>query len=236
VLELVLVLIVVGASIGFAHSDLTSRIETTENRITQMQNDIEKFKPQLDAVAGFRAKKAELQKKIDVIAGLDRARKGPVRIMDELARTRPSGCGSTACRPRARRSSSRARASTTSWSRCSWVARRLAVLLERRPEQHRARQRSRRPQGREVQDPGDDAAQPQAGRAAAGRAGGPARSRAAAQNEARRGRDGSITGSPESLDQIAKLSRGARMGILPAIAVLIGAATTSGTTRPSTSG
>ena len=85
VLELVLVLIVVSAGIGFAHSDLSSRIETTENRITQMQNDIEKFKPQLDAVAGFRAKKAELQKKIDVIAGLDRARKGPVRVMDELA-------------------------------------------------------------------------------------------------------------------------------------------------------
>ena len=89
VLELVLVLIVVSAGIGFAHSDLSSRIETTENRITQMQNDIEKFKPQLDAVAGFRAKKAELQKKIDVIAGLDRARKGPVRVMDELATHTP---------------------------------------------------------------------------------------------------------------------------------------------------
>jgi Tfp pilus assembly protein PilN len=54
-----------------------------------MQNDIEKFKPQLDQVAAFRAKKAELQKKIDVIAGLDRARKGPVRVMDELATHTP---------------------------------------------------------------------------------------------------------------------------------------------------
>jgi type IV pilus assembly protein PilN len=88
-LELVLVLIVVAAVLGFAHSDLTSRIDTTQDRITQMQHDIEKFKPQLDAVAGFRAKKAELQKKIDVIAGLDRARKGPVRIMDELATHTP---------------------------------------------------------------------------------------------------------------------------------------------------
>ena len=67
----------------------TSVAETTENRITQMQNDIEKFKPQLDQVAAFRAKKAELQKKIDVIAGLDRARKGPVRVMDELATHTP---------------------------------------------------------------------------------------------------------------------------------------------------
>ena len=89
VLELVLVLIVVTAAIGFAHSDLQAKIDTSDHRITQMQNDIEKFKPQLDQVAAFRAKKAELQKKIDVIAGLDRARKGPVRMMDELATHTP---------------------------------------------------------------------------------------------------------------------------------------------------
>jgi len=89
VLELVLVLIVVVAGIGFVHIDLTDNLETTQNSITQMQNDIEKFKPQLDQVAAFRAKKAELQKKIDVIAGLDRARKGTVRMMDELATHTP---------------------------------------------------------------------------------------------------------------------------------------------------
>jgi type IV pilus assembly protein PilN len=88
-LELVFALIVVGAVIYFVHTDLTAQIDTAQNRITQMQNDIEKFKPQLDQVAAFRAKKAELQKKIDVIAGLDRARKGPVRVMDELATHTP---------------------------------------------------------------------------------------------------------------------------------------------------
>jgi len=89
VLELVLVLIVVAAVIGFVHTDLAGKMESTQNRITQMQNDIERFKPQLDQVAAFRAKKAELQKKIDVITGLDRARKGPVRVMDELATHTP---------------------------------------------------------------------------------------------------------------------------------------------------
>lgn len=88
-LELVLLLIVVVAAIGFVHTDLTGTIEATEHRISQMQTDIDRFKPQLDQVAAFRAKKAELQKKIDVIAGLDRARKGPVRIMDELATRTP---------------------------------------------------------------------------------------------------------------------------------------------------
>jgi type IV pilus assembly protein PilN len=88
-LEFVLLMIVAGAGIGFAHSDLSEEVETTQNRISQMQTDIDKFKPQLDQVAAFRAKKAELQKKIDVITGLDRARKGPVRIMDELATRTP---------------------------------------------------------------------------------------------------------------------------------------------------
>ena len=89
VLEIVLLLIVASAAIGFVHSDLSDRIEMTENRVSQMETDIERFKPQLDQVAAFRAKKAELQKKIDVITGLDRARKGPVRIMDELASHTP---------------------------------------------------------------------------------------------------------------------------------------------------
>ena len=89
VLEFVLMFILVTAVIGFVHTDLTDNISATESRITQMQTDIEKFKPQLDQVAAFRAKKAELQKKIDVIAGLDRARKGPVRILDELATHTP---------------------------------------------------------------------------------------------------------------------------------------------------
>ena len=89
VLELVLVLILLGTSVGFAQAHVTSQINTTQSRIRQMEADIAKFKPQLDQVAAFRAKKAELQKKIDVIAGLDRARKGPVRVMDELATHTP---------------------------------------------------------------------------------------------------------------------------------------------------
>jgi type IV pilus assembly protein PilN len=89
VLELVLMLILLGTAVGFAHAHLKSQINTTQSRIRQMESDIAKFKPQLDQVAAFRAKKAELQKKIDVIAGLDRARKGPVRVMDELATHTP---------------------------------------------------------------------------------------------------------------------------------------------------
>jgi type IV pilus assembly protein PilN len=76
-MQFVLVLLVTIAGIGFAHSRVSDKI------------DIRQFKPQLDQVAAFRKKKASLEKKIDVIDGLDRARSGPVRVMDELATHTP---------------------------------------------------------------------------------------------------------------------------------------------------
>ena len=84
-MQLVLALLVVGAGVGFVHSRVSDEIQTTNARVRQMENDIEQFKPQLNQVAAFKKKKGELEKKIDVIEGLDRARSGPVRVMDELA-------------------------------------------------------------------------------------------------------------------------------------------------------
>jgi len=88
-MQLVLVVILVGAAVGFVHSRLQGQIELAQDRVRQMEKDIAKFKPQLDQVAAFRKKKAALEKKIDIIEGLDRARSGPVRMMDELATHTP---------------------------------------------------------------------------------------------------------------------------------------------------
>lgn len=84
-MHLLFVGLVLAAVIGYAHSRVTSQVEASNQRIAQMESDIKQFQPQLDQVAAFRKKKANLEKKIDVIDGLDRARKGPVRVMDELA-------------------------------------------------------------------------------------------------------------------------------------------------------
>ena len=89
VMQLVLVLLLVAAGIGYFHSRITESVDSTRQRVLQMENDIAQFKPQLDQVAAFRRKKANLEKKIDVIDGLDRARSGPVRVMDELATHTP---------------------------------------------------------------------------------------------------------------------------------------------------
>jgi type IV pilus assembly protein PilN len=88
-MQVLLMLIVVAAVIGFVHSHVTSQMESTQRRIYQMEADIKQFQPQLDQVAAFRKKKANLEKKIDVIDGLDRARRGPVRVLDELSTHAP---------------------------------------------------------------------------------------------------------------------------------------------------
>jgi type IV pilus assembly protein PilN len=88
-MQLLLVMIVTGGGIALVESRISDRIDRTEARVRQMQNDIDQFKPQLDQVAAFKKRKAELEKKIDVIDGLDKARSGPVRVMDELATRTP---------------------------------------------------------------------------------------------------------------------------------------------------
>jgi len=88
-LQLLLMLIMVGTAVYLVNSNITERIQTAQARVAQMQRDIDQFKPQLEQVARFRKQKAELEKKIDVIDELDRARSGPVRVMSELASRTP---------------------------------------------------------------------------------------------------------------------------------------------------
>jgi type IV pilus assembly protein PilN len=85
VMQLVLVMLLTCTGIGAFHARLRSEMNRVQGRIHQMEKDIAQFKPQLDQVEAFKKKKGELEKKIDVIDGLDRARRGPVRLMAELA-------------------------------------------------------------------------------------------------------------------------------------------------------
>jgi type IV pilus assembly protein PilN len=88
-MQLLLVMLVVFGGIGFVHSEMSERVSLSKARVAQMQRDIDQFKPQIEQVAAFRKKKAELEKKIGVIGELDRARSGPVRVMSELAAQTP---------------------------------------------------------------------------------------------------------------------------------------------------
>jgi type IV pilus assembly protein PilN len=88
-MQLMFVLLLTVGAIGFWHSRVADQISMSEVRVSQMQNDIKQFQPQLDQVAAFKIKKARLEKKIDVIDGLDKARSGPVHVLAELAARTP---------------------------------------------------------------------------------------------------------------------------------------------------
>ena len=85
----VLMLLLVGAGIGITHSIISEKIKESTARIAQMQRDIDQYKPQLEQMEVYRAKKKKVKAKIAVIDELDRARSGPVRVLSELAARTP---------------------------------------------------------------------------------------------------------------------------------------------------
>jgi type IV pilus assembly protein PilN len=88
-MQLLLVVIICSGGVGLYQSRMNDQLGRAQDRVKQMQSDIDQFEPQLKQVAKFKKRKAELEKKIDVIDGLDRARSGPVRVLSELAARTP---------------------------------------------------------------------------------------------------------------------------------------------------
>jgi len=65
-------------------------LEAASAAIRQLEADIARYRPEEEQVQVFKAKRMQLEDKIGVIRGLDRARSGPVRILDELSKSTPS--------------------------------------------------------------------------------------------------------------------------------------------------
>jgi len=82
---LVLGLVVVAGGIFFVDQGAKSDLASAEATVVQLKADIERYKPQQKLVNDFKKRKKDLQAKLDVITGLERARSGPVRILDELS-------------------------------------------------------------------------------------------------------------------------------------------------------
>ena len=86
---LALGLVVVAAGIFFMAKSVSSDLANAEASVAQLQADIDRYKPQQVLVQEFKTQKKELQDKLDIIASLERARSGPVRILDELSANVP---------------------------------------------------------------------------------------------------------------------------------------------------
>ncbi len=86
---LVLGLVLVCGGIAMVDRGIDRDISDAEATVRQLEADIARYKPEQEQVEKFKAKRSELEDKLDVIKGLDRARSGPVRIMDELSKSTP---------------------------------------------------------------------------------------------------------------------------------------------------
>jgi len=82
-------LVVVIGVIAMIDRSMEKDVANVAATTRQLEADIARYKPEEEQVQVFKAKRTELEDKIDVIRGLDRARSGPVRIMDELSKSTP---------------------------------------------------------------------------------------------------------------------------------------------------
>jgi len=90
IMVLILGLILLSAGIFFLGSSNRSELEEAKANVAQLEADIERYKPQQALIAKFKTRKQHLQDKLDVIASLERARNGPVRVLDEISARVPN--------------------------------------------------------------------------------------------------------------------------------------------------
>jgi len=82
---LVLGLVIIAGVALFMNGQVDGEIERARQTVQQMESEIARYKPQDAKVEEFTAKKSQLEDKLDVIDGLDSARSGPVRVLEQLA-------------------------------------------------------------------------------------------------------------------------------------------------------
>lgn len=68
---------------------LDRRRGQVEDEVAQAQEEVERLRPILEEVEEFKIKKADLERKIQVITDLKNAQTGPVRVMDAISRGLP---------------------------------------------------------------------------------------------------------------------------------------------------
>jgi type IV pilus assembly protein PilN len=88
-LQFVLGLVVIGGAIFFVERELNKGLDESRTSVMQLNAAIEQFTPQQKQVEQFKSKSTNLKKKLNVIDGLEKARTGPVRLFDELAKLTP---------------------------------------------------------------------------------------------------------------------------------------------------
>jgi type IV pilus assembly protein PilN len=87
-----LVTLVVLLGTLYFHTTVTGKIRSLETGIQQANAEVERLKKEIGEVEKFKARKAELQKKVDIISNLQKNRVGPVRHFEALSAAIPEKC------------------------------------------------------------------------------------------------------------------------------------------------
>ena len=88
---IVLPLVFLAGTLYF-HTTVSGKISRLDADIVKANADIERLKKEIGEVEKFKARKAELQKKVDIISNLQKGRTGPVRHFEALSAAIPEKC------------------------------------------------------------------------------------------------------------------------------------------------
>ena len=87
-----LIPVLVLAGVFVFHQSVSRKVVTLESDIQKATARIESLKKEIGEVEKFKARKAELQKKVDIISNLQKGRTGPVRHFEALSAAIPEKC------------------------------------------------------------------------------------------------------------------------------------------------
>jgi type IV pilus assembly protein PilN len=90
-LYLLLPVLVIAAVLVF-HYSVTGKIDQLNADISRANAEVARLKKEIGEVENFKARKAELQQKVDVISKLQKQRKGPVKTFVALSAAIPEKC------------------------------------------------------------------------------------------------------------------------------------------------
>jgi len=89
-LGLVVLAIVVASGLSvMLHLWISARVSGARSEVARIEKRISDYEPEMAQLREFEAKRAEVERKLGVIRGLEKSRSGPVRALDELATNTP---------------------------------------------------------------------------------------------------------------------------------------------------
>ena len=87
-----LIPLAVAAGLFLFHGTVTARRAELQEGIVKAEADIVRLKREIGEVERFKERKAELQRKVDIISNLQANRKGPVKVFEALSAAIPEKC------------------------------------------------------------------------------------------------------------------------------------------------